>query len=80
MMLYVERVCNTLVAASYNAVGCVVIAVLNQWIFLAMLFALAAHVLWVYLKLVRLFSAEPLYYSVKAIAVTWGMWEESLMM
>jgi len=75
MMLYVERVCNTLVVASYNAVGCVVIAVLNQWIFLTMLFALAAHVLWVYLKLVRIFSAKPLYYSVKAIVVTWGTWE-----
>ena len=45
MMLYIERVCNTLVAASYNAVGCVVIAVLNQWIFLTMLFALPVHVL-----------------------------------
>ena len=75
MLLYIERVSNTLVAASYNAVGCIVIAVLNQWIFLVMLFALAAHVLWVYLKLVRIFSVEPLHYSVKAIMVTWGMWE-----
>ena len=75
MALYAQGICNGLVAASYNAVGCVVIAVLGQWMFLVLLFALAAHVLWVYLKLVRIFSAEPLYYSVKAIVVTWGTWE-----
>ena len=73
--LYAQAICNSFVAASYSDVGCVVIAVLGQWIFLAMLIALAAQVWWTYLKLVKIFAAEPQHYSVKAIVVTWGMWK-----
>ena len=73
--LYAQAICNGFVAASYSDVGCVVIAVLGQWIFLAMLIALAAQVWWTYLKLVKIFAAEPQHYSVKAIVVTWGMWK-----
>ena len=70
---YILAICNKIIAINCWTSACTIVAVLGQWVLLAMLFALAAQCLWLYLRLVRVFSEAPLHYSVKAIVVSWGM-------
>ena len=72
LLLYVESSCNKFIVASGSINGCLVVAVLGHWFFLSMLISLAAYALWIYLKIVRLFSEEPRHYKCKAFFTTWG--------
>ena len=71
LLLYIQSSCNKFISASGSVEGCIVIAVLGHWFILSMLISLAAYSLWIYLKIVRLFSEEPQYYKHKAFAATW---------
>ena len=70
---YILAICNKIIAINYWTIACTIVAAVGQWVLLAMFFALAAQCLWLYLRLVRVFSEKPLHYSVKAIVMTWGM-------
>ena len=71
-LLYLESTCNRFVWTSGSKAGCVALAVLGHWFFLAMLTAIAAYALWLHLKLVLVFSEEPRHFVAKTIVVTWG--------
>ena len=72
MMLYIQSTCNTYISASDSVIGCVVVGVLGHWLFLAMLTSLAVYAVWLYVKLVQIFSKELPHYVIKAVLVTWG--------
>lgn len=71
-LLYTESTCNKFVWTTGSEGGCVAIAVLGHWFFLAMLTAIAAYALWLHLKLVAVFTEEPRHFVAKAALVTWG--------
>ena len=74
MALYTESIVNKYIAASGNAVACVVIGVISHWVTLAMLTGLAVYSLWIYIKIVWVFAEEPRHYNLTAIVVTWSEW------